>query len=150
MSCIQPGREVVVKKEKREEMVKTVVLLVGLSFALAALFAGNAPTAYAAVNCYKNSTVRGAGVPISACPEGMEKDGLLCYPKCKEGYTGVGPVCWENCPEHFVDTGAFCNPKIISGDNSGCPWYDLCGVTFAKGYVILSSFLSLFSPRVLD
>lgn len=34
------------------------------------------------------------GVPYSRCPEGMEQDGALCYPKCREGYDGVGPVCW--------------------------------------------------------
>lgn len=85
-------------------------------------------------DCYRNATGRGAGVPISTCAAGLEQKGLLCYPYCNEGYTGVGPVCWQACPEGFTDEGALCQPNIWSGDNSGCPWYDKCGLTFAKGY----------------
>lgn len=48
------------------------------------------------MGCYATSLVelRGAGVPVSACPGG-ERDGLLCYPKCAAGYYGVGPLCWQ-------------------------------------------------------
>eukprot|EP01006_Ploeotia_vitrea_P000606 TRINITY_DN103340_c0_g1_i1.p2 TRINITY_DN103340_c0_g1~~TRINITY_DN103340_c0_g1_i1.p2 ORF type:complete len:248 (+),score=21.97 TRINITY_DN103340_c0_g1_i1:29-772(+) len=85
--------------------------------------------------CYKNSTVRGVGKPISACPPGWQKNGLLCYPDCKAGYKGVGPVCWEICPKGFTDTGAFCQPDSKWGDNSHCGTWDKCGVTFDKGCV---------------
>jgi hypothetical protein len=46
-------------------------------------------------SCTKKSVGRGAGVPIHACADNMDKDGALCYPKCKAGFHGVGPVCWE-------------------------------------------------------
>eukprot|EP00013_Stygamoeba_regulata_P011952 CAMPEP_0177670978 /NCGR_PEP_ID=MMETSP0447-20121125/24410_1 /TAXON_ID=0 /ORGANISM="Stygamoeba regulata, Strain BSH-02190019" /LENGTH=269 /DNA_ID=CAMNT_0019178243 /DNA_START=54 /DNA_END=863 /DNA_ORIENTATION=- len=87
------------------------------------------------IDCYKNTTVRGVGVPLSRCASNLVKDGLLCYPPCQSGFNGVGPVCWEVCPPGFVDTGAFCNPQIVSGDNSACHWYDKCGLTFDKGCV---------------
>jgi hypothetical protein len=48
------------------------------------------------VSCTKKSYGRGAGVPIHACADNMDKDGALCYPKCKPGFHGVGPVCWES------------------------------------------------------
>lgn len=60
------------------------------------------------VSCAKKSVGRGVGTPISACPEGHEKDAGLCYPKCEtiaaikaemkknpgKKYKGIGPVCW--------------------------------------------------------
>ena len=48
------------------------------------------------VSCQKPSHGRGVGVPIHACADDKEKDGLLCYPKCKPGFHGVGPVCWPD------------------------------------------------------
>jgi hypothetical protein len=48
------------------------------------------------VSCTKKSQGRGAGIPIHACADNMDKDGALCYPKCKPGFHGVGPVCWES------------------------------------------------------
>lgn len=69
------------------------------------------------ISCQKKSYGRGAGVPVHACDDNLEKDGALCYPKCKDGYNGVGPVCWQKCPEdvnpsvysgRFKDTGAQC------------------------------------------
>ena len=50
----------------------------------------------AGVSCTKKSHGRGAGTPIHACADNMDKDGALCYPKCKAGFHGVGPVCWES------------------------------------------------------
>lgn len=49
----------------------------------------------AGVTCTKQTQTRGVGKPIHACPDSMDKDGALCYPKCRDGFTGVGPVCWE-------------------------------------------------------
>jgi len=87
--------------------------------------------------CWKASYGRGVGKPIHDCPDPSfpDKSGLLCYPRCKEGFKGVGPVCWETCPATFTDTGAFCgrSGRIISADNKKCPWYDKCGLTFARG-----------------
>lgn len=78
---------------------------------------------------------RGAGVLPVGCGED-EEDGLaLCYAPCDEGYEGAGPICWEQCPEGYDGGGAFCRKdlEIISSDNSACPWYDKCGLTFAAG-----------------
>lgn len=84
--------------------------------------------------CWKGTYGRGVGTPLSSCV-GTEKNGLLCYSYCKAGYTGVGPVCWQQCPSGYTDDGAFCrkNAEIISANNSSCPWYDKCGLTFSKG-----------------
>ena len=35
-------------------------------------------------------------LPSDQCADGLELNGLLCYPKCKDGFHGVGPVCWES------------------------------------------------------
>ena len=58
----------------------------------------------------KPSYGRGAGVPLSSCKAGQEKDGALCYPACKAGYNGIGPVCWGKCPSDggWHDDGALC------------------------------------------
>jgi hypothetical protein len=85
--------------------------------------------------CWKGTYGRGVGSIPSACPAGQELNGALCYPVCAPGYTGVGPVCWQDCPAGYTDDGAFCrkDASIISADNSSCPWYDVCGLTFAQG-----------------
>jgi hypothetical protein len=72
--------------------------------------------------------------PLSTCP-GQEKNGALCYTPCSTGYHGAGPVCWQDCPAGYTDDGATCrrDAHIISADNGACPWYDKCGLTFAKG-----------------
>ncbi|MBX3265733.1 MAG: hypothetical protein KF831_03425 [Acidobacteria bacterium] len=75
--------------------------------------------------CYKQSSPRGAGVPLSTCPEGTEKNGLLCYPQCREGFTGNGPVCWQTeCPEGFNDIGAFCQKPAAYGRGAGYALWD--------------------------
>lgn len=84
--------------------------------------------------CWKRTATRGVGRIPTRCRSDQEKDGLLCYPACPSGMYGVGPVCWERCPQGYSDDGALCrrDAKIISADNSQCPWYDVCGLTFAK------------------
>lgn len=47
--------------------------------------------------CWRQSYGNGAGAPYT-CKEGLERNGLLCYPKCNEGFSGNGPVCWGSCP----------------------------------------------------
>jgi hypothetical protein len=83
--------------------------------------------------CWRQTYTRGVGTIPYSCDEG-ERSGLLCYPACDPGFTGLGPVCWENCPEGYSDDGLFCrkNATIIWADNSACPWYDVCGLTFAR------------------
>jgi hypothetical protein len=84
--------------------------------------------------CWKRTSVRGVGTIPTECP-GAEKSGLLCYPLCPAGYKGVGPVCWQSCPAGYTDDGVTCrrDASIISSDNGGCPWYDKCGLTLARG-----------------
>jgi hypothetical protein len=85
--------------------------------------------------CWKGTYGRGVGTIPSTCGAGQEKNGALCYPTCASGYTGVGPVCWQTCPAGYTDDGAFCrkDASIISANNSACPWYDVCGLTFSQG-----------------
>jgi hypothetical protein len=85
-------------------------------------------------SCYNRQEFRSASV-LSTCRPPLEKSGALCYEPCREGYNGVGPVCWQNCPAGYHDDGATCrrDVRIIGADNSDCPWYDKCGLTFARG-----------------
>lgn len=84
--------------------------------------------------CWKDSYGRGAGSVPDACP-GQQQDAGLCYPYCAAGYYGVGPVCWQACPAGYRDDGTACwlDSSIVNANNSKCPWYDVCGVTVARG-----------------
>lgn len=84
--------------------------------------------------CWKGTYGRGVGTIPADCP-GQEKQAGLCYNYCKSGFYGVGPVCWQACPSGYTDDGAFCrkDAHIFASDNSSCPWYDKCGLTFAPG-----------------
>lgn len=81
----------------------------------------------------KPSYGRGAGEVPTICSG--ERDAGLCYQECREGFDGVGPVCWRRCPAGMTDDGAFCrrDVDIRGSDNSRCPWYDACGLTFERG-----------------
>lgn len=93
-------------------------------------------------SCYLKTYGRGVGKVISACREGEEKSGALCYPACPAGMHGVGPVCWSSCPEGFRDDGAFCFKPGPYGrgvgsfsqcDNCekwGLLWYPKCKPSF--------------------
>lgn len=83
----------------------------------------------------KPSSGRGVGLPPTGCGAGKEYDAGLCYPICPAGFDGVGPVCWQICPAGYHDDGATCrrDAHITGANNSACPWYDKCGLTFAKG-----------------
>jgi hypothetical protein len=87
-----------------------------------------------AVITAKSSYGRGAGNAMT-CAASEEQNGALCYPRCAAGYYGVGPVCWQSCPDGFTDDGVTCrkNGSIIGANNGRCPWYDKCGLTFARG-----------------
>ena len=69
--------------------------------------------------CWLRSYGRGVGGPIHTCADGLQQDGLLCYPQCNDGYTGVGPVCWQGCPDAFRDDGAFCYKPDSYGRGAG-------------------------------
>jgi len=81
--------------------------------------------------CWRDTYGRGAGNIPRSCKETWERSGALCYPVCQTNYTGAGPVCWENCPAGFKDIGPIC--RLSSESYYPCPWYDICGLTFAKG-----------------
>jgi hypothetical protein len=68
-------------------------------------------------------------------------DAGLCYTPCRAGFSGVGPVCWQICPSGFHDDGATCrlDAWIFGSNNEACPWYDKCGVTFARGCSVCPS-----------
>lgn len=82
----------------------------------------------------KPSRGRGVGTVPTGCGS-QENNAGLCYQRCPAGWDGVGPVCWRDCPAGMHDDGAFCrrDVSIISSDNSACPWYDVCGLTFERG-----------------
>ena len=83
----------------------------------------------------KPSFGRGVGSIPNSCGQGREYDWGLCYPFCRAGFDGVGPVCWQLCPAGYHDDGATCrrDTRIFGSNNSACPWYDKCGLTFARG-----------------
>lgn len=106
-----------------------------LSLAEVRVLAPSAQTSGPDDMCWMQTYGRGVGQIPSACAAGQEKDGALCYPTCAAGYDGVGPVCWQICPAGYTDDGAFCrkDASIISANTGSCPWYDVCGVTLARG-----------------
>lgn len=85
--------------------------------------------------CWQDAYGRGAGEVITSCPQGQEKNGLLCYPNCKEGFYGVGPVCWQSCPSEFTDTGAHCLKPAAYGRGVGYAlWHeDQCNRENSQG-----------------
>jgi hypothetical protein len=75
----------------------------------------------AAINlpfCWRQSYGNGVGEPYT-CEAGLERNGLLCYPKCKAGFAGNGPVCWQSCPAGYNDTGADCIKPASYGRGAG-------------------------------
>lgn len=88
-------------------------------------------------DCAKKSYGRGAGSPITTCRDGLERGGLLCYPKCKSGFYGEGPVCYQNCPTSQPE-----------GCAAGCAVdKSTCGVTTAV--MVYSVFNAAYSLATL-
>jgi len=85
------------------------------------------------VTCRRDETTakpsygRGGGSPLSACPAGQERSGLLCYPSCPAGFSGSGPFCRSVCPTGFTDDGLTCRngfnifAKTSRGRGAGSP-----------------------------
>ena len=69
--------------------------------------------------CWKMAYGRGVGKAISACREGEERRGALCYPLCRDGYVGRGPVCWQRCPHDWRNDGAYCKKPRSYGRGTG-------------------------------
>ena len=69
--------------------------------------------------CWKLAYGRGVGKAISACREGEERRGALCYPLCRDGYIGKGPVCWQKCPDDWRNDGAYCKKPKSYGRGTG-------------------------------
>lgn len=55
------------------------------------------------------------GMPLHTCPEGQEKQGLLCYEPCKPGYDAVLDRCWARI-QHMTNVGRI-------PDKVGCDVY---------------------------
>lgn len=89
----------------------------------------------------KRAFGRDVGSIPDSCGPDKEYDAGLCYPRCRDGFDGVGPVCWQNCPPDHHDDGAFCRRDawIFGSNNEACPWYDKCGLTFARGCSVCPS-----------
>lgn len=79
--------------------------------------------------------ITGEGKVVHYCPDGMHKEGLLCYDDCPKGYKTVGSDCYKDCPSGYADDGLTCRltDLVVNANNSSCPWYDLCGLTLKKG-----------------
>jgi len=63
-------------------------------------------------------------------------DGLnSCIEDCPSGWHSSGLICVEDCRSGYHDDGLSCSspPKDQGSDRHDCPWYDLCGVTLARG-----------------
>lgn len=62
----------------------------------------------------KASYGRGAGKPVTACPEGKVAHNGACYEPCRPGTTGVGTVCWGSCPDGYADAGGICHIDLVA------------------------------------
>jgi hypothetical protein len=97
-------------------MIAAVILL---CYVTAAHAVGNSSIPLNTDGCWKHAKGRGVGSIPNSCGGGMDKSGLLCYPKCASGYTGLGPVCWQDCPSGWRDDGAFCFKPPAYGRGTG-------------------------------
>ena len=94
--------------------------------------------------CYKPCRIpsswafsQGAGPICWGCVKDRPvKIGGLCYRKCPSSTPhGNTYMCYGNCPSGYRNDGLTCfrDARIINAKNGGCPWYDLCGLTFSRG-----------------
>lgn len=72
--------------------------------------------------CWKDTYGRGVGKIPTACSEGQDRIGLLCYPKCAQGMHRFGFDCHSNCPAGWADQGLFCRLAEY-GRGAGYPWH---------------------------
>lgn len=85
--------------------------------------------------CTPDVYARAIGTVPDTCSANEVKQAGLCYEQCQAGWSNEAFVCWKPCAAGFTDTGFFCHrdAEIIPIDSSNCPFYDACGLTFAKG-----------------
>ena len=77
---------------------------------------------------------RGVGFIPPTCPSGYYHAGVECWKNCPSNYADVAGVCWQRCKGGYTNDGAFCRRNAVRKNASGkCPWYDVCGLTLAKG-----------------
>lgn len=115
-------------------LVKVAQKLNGANVSLDGCAIGT-PTAWG--NYAHVSYGRGAGTPLT-CAADEDMIAGLCYPKCALGHASpraFPTVCAAACPSGYRDDGLTCfrDASILAANNSSCPWYDKCGLTFSKG-----------------
>ena len=99
---------------------------------------------YNAGLCYKKckkrngwAFVRAVGPVCWGCPSSHpSEEALLCYRNCPRDKPYKSTFnCFGNCPGGYRNDGLTCfrDAHIFGSDNSGCPWYDICGLTFSRG-----------------
>ena len=98
-------------------------------------------------SCWLKTSTRGWGHALSACREGEEKSGLICYPQCQQGYTGVGPVCWQDCPQGMRVQGAFCAKAKPYGRGTGHTSEETCKQKEHGGSAICEKWGMLWYPK---
>jgi hypothetical protein len=65
------------------------------------------------------------GRPLSNCPLGREKNGLLCYKKCRDGYDRVAMTCTKSGGAYGRGVGY----SVLSNCSSHCSrWDNPCGM----------------------
>jgi hypothetical protein len=93
---------------------------------------------------------RGVGVPVSACRNGYEKSGLLCYPTCRDGYYSSVTMCVPRCPSGWDNQGLVCAAHSYAPGSMARPWggcpdrkpHNCAGVCYEEcrdGYVMSST-----------
>jgi hypothetical protein len=90
--------------------------------------------------CEKRSDwafVRPVGPVCWGCPSSHpSEEASLCYRNCPKDKPHKSTFnCFGDCPSGYRNDGLTCfrDAHITSSDNSGCPWYDKCGLTLRKG-----------------
>ena len=124
-----------------------VLLLVVFLFKSKGSLAGSCPSSHTDKNaglCYQPckrlaswAFSRGVGPICWGCVKDRPVEiAGLCYRRCPSGTPhGSSYMCYGNCPSGYRNDGLTCfrGARIFSSNNQGCPWYDKCGLTFARG-----------------
>jgi hypothetical protein len=124
-----------------------VLLLVVFLFQSKGSLAGSCPSSHTDKNaglCYQPckrlaswAFSRGVGPICWGCVKDRPVEiASLCYRRCPSGTPhGSSYMCYGNCPSGYRNDGLTCfrGARIFSSNNQGCPWYDKCGLTFARG-----------------
>ena len=91
-------------------------------------------------SCVKASDwafVRPVGPVCWGCPSSHpSEEASLCYRYCPRDKPHKSTFnCFGDCPSGYRNDGLTCfrDAHIFNSDNSACPWYDKCGLTFSRG-----------------